>query len=143
VPSTDVPVPLVHASASTDLSGLEVHDIEGSAHAPPAPSRPVFTKQSIFSQKRPRRRLRWRVLRWAGAVAGVLAIMFVALLAEALFINYFPPLAEQDLRLPVEPSPPRVPAMIAPVPIPADVTLLPPLPAAFRFEPLISPIARP
>ena len=121
-------------SASTDLSGLEVHDIEGSAHAPPALS-------SIVSQKRPRRRLRWRMLRWAGAVAGVLAIMFVALLAEALFINYFPPLAEQDLRLPVEPSPPLVPAMIAPVPIPADVTLQPPVPAAFRFDPRI-PIAR-
>ena len=131
-----VPVPLKHSSASTDLSGLEVHDIEGSAPAPPALS-------SIVSQKRPRRRLRWRLLRWAGAVAGVLGIMFVALLAQASFINYFPPLAEQDLRLPVEPSPPRVPAMIAPIPIPADVTLQPPLPAAFHFDPRISPIARP
>ena len=61
---------------------------------------PVYTKHSIFGPKRPRLRWRWRVLRWAATATAVLAIVFVALLGEAVFIHYFPSLADQDLRLP-------------------------------------------
>jgi general secretion pathway protein A len=131
------------ASISTDLSGLEVHDIEGSLHAPEVSDRPLYTKKSIFGETRPRKRLRWRLLRWAAMATAVFAIMFFALLGEAVFIHYFPPLAEQDLRLPGEPSAPRVPATISPIPIPADVTLRPPPPAAFRADPGATLIARP
>jgi hypothetical protein len=141
-PPLVTPTPVTRAGVATDLSGLEVHDIEESSDAPQVLNPPVFTKHSIFGQKRPRRRWRWRVLRWAGAAAGVIAIMFLALLAEAVFIHHFPSLAEQDLRLPSEPSPLRVPAMIAPVPIPADVTLLPPRPTALNLGAGVSSIAR-
>ena len=102
----------------------------------------MYTKNSIFGPKRPRRRLRWRVLRWAATATGVLAIVFVALLGEAVFIHYFPSLADQDLRLPGAPAPLRVPAPIASVPIPADVTRRPPLPEAFRVEPGAAPFPR-
>jgi general secretion pathway protein A len=138
LPASVAATPLTGACLPTDLSGLEVHDIEESSHAPQVLNPPVFTKQSIFSERRPRRRWRWRVLRWAAAAAGAFAIVFTALLAEALFINYFPPLAEQDLRLPSEPSSPRVPAALVPIPIPADVTLQPPRPAAMRYDPGIA-----
>ena len=73
-------------------------------------------------------------MRWAAAATVVFAIVFFALLGEAVFINYFPTLAEQDFRLPAAPAPLRVPAPIAPVPIPADVTRPPPLPEACRVE---------
>jgi type II secretory pathway predicted ATPase ExeA len=126
--------PLTGDSISTDLAGLEVHDIDESVHAPAMFSAPVYTKQSIFGPTRPRR-LRWRLVRWAATATAVLAIVFVALLGEALFINYFPSVADQDLRLPAAPAPPRVPATIASVPVPADVTRRPPLPEAFRVDP--------
>ena len=71
-------------------------------------------------------------MRWAAAISVVLAIVFFALLGEAVFINYFPTLAEQDLTLPAAPPPPRLPATNTPVPIPADVTQPPPYLAAGR-----------
>ena len=54
-------------------------------------------------------------------------IVFFALLGEAVFINYFPTVAEYDFNLPASPSP-RMPLANAPVPIPADVTQPPPSP---------------
>ena len=129
------PVPVAPAlakppseSAVTDLSGLEVHDIEES-HAPPGNfGGPMYSRGSIFGHHRPRRRLRWRVLRWAASAAVVFGIVFFALLGEAIFINYFPTIAEYDLRLPEAP-PARIPLVNRPVPIPADVTQPPPAPA--------------
>ena len=94
-------------------------------------STPVYYRHSIFGgHNRPRRRWRWRLLRWAAAITVVFAIVFFALLGEALFINYFPTLDEQDLPRPSAPAPLRMPAANAPVPIPQDVTLPPPLPDA-------------
>jgi general secretion pathway protein A len=118
------PVPLLGSSAPNDLSGLEVHDIE----APPDSqllSAPTYYQGSIFNQDRQRRRWRWRAIRWAVGGAVVVAIAFFALLGDAVFIHYFPPLSEQDLRLPAAPAPPRVSAANTPVAIPAD----PPAPA--------------
>ncbi|MEO5741723.1 MAG: AAA family ATPase, partial [Vicinamibacterales bacterium] len=126
---------LVSGAASSDLSGLEVHDIEGSADDTPMHSVPLYPKSSIFGERRQRTRFRWRVLRWAASLAIVGAIVFFALLGEALFIHTFPPLAEQDLRLPAAPSPSRVPATNTPVSAPADVTQRPPLPEVVRVEP--------
>ena len=139
-PPVTVSTPLIRDSASTDLSGLEVHDIGEAVHEPAAISPPVYN-HSIFGQKRPRRRLRWRVVRWAAAATVVGAIVFVALLGEAVFIQYFPALADQDLRLPA-PVPLRVPATNPSVPIPWDVTQRPPLPDALRLEPGVAPRAR-
>lgn len=121
------PVPLVSDSPSNDLSGLEVHSIEESSEAPPMFGAPVYYRHSMFGHNRPRRRFRWRVMRWAAAIFVVFAIVFLALLGEALFINSFPTLDEQDLPL-MAPAPLRLPAPILPVPIPADVTLPPPMP---------------
>ena len=123
------PVPLVNDSPSNDLSGLEVHSIEESPEAPPMFSTPVYYRHSIFGgHNRPRRRWRWRVMRWIAAITVVFAIIFFALLGEALFINYFPTIDEQDLPLTAAPAPMRLPVPILPVPIPADVTLPPPVP---------------
>jgi type II secretory pathway predicted ATPase ExeA len=131
MPRVEAPPPLTRDSAPTDLSGLEVHDIDETVHAPASFSPPVY-KNSIFGKKRPRRR--WRFLRWAAGATGVAAIVFVALLGEAVFIHHFPSLADQNLRLP-EPVPPRVPPAQAAVPIPWDVTQRPPLPDALHLVP--------
>ena len=139
-PPVAVPPPLVRDSASPDLSGLEVHDIDESVHTPATFSPPVY-KQSIFGNKRPRTRLRWRLLRWAGSATAVAAIVFVVLLGEALFIHYFPALADQDLRLPA-PVPPRVPTTQAAVPIPWDITHRPPLSDGLQLAPGALPPAR-
>ena len=140
VPPVAVPAPLVRDTAPTDLSGLEVHDIDETVHTPATFSPPVY-EQSIFGKKRPRRRLRWRLLRWAVIATTVAAIVFVVLLGEAVFIHYFPALADHDLRLPA-PVSPRVPATQAAVPIPWDVTQHPPLADALRHEPGSPPPAR-
>jgi general secretion pathway protein A len=121
------PVPLVSDSPSNDLSGLEVHSIEESSEAPPMFGTPVYYRHSMFGHNQPHRRFHWRVMRWAAPIFVVFAIVFLALLGEALFINYFPTLAEQDLPL-MAPASLHVPAPILPVPIPADVTLPPPMP---------------
>jgi general secretion pathway protein A len=120
------PVPLVSGAPSNDLTGLEVHSIEQSPEAPPMFSSPVYYRHSIFARDRPRRRWRWRLLRWAASIFVVLAIVFFALLGEALFIHYFPTIDEQGLPAVAAPASLRVPAPIVPVPIPADVTLPPP-----------------
>lgn len=125
-PPSAVSAPLILDSVSADLSGLEVHDIDGSGETPRILSMPAYPT-SILGQGRPRRRWRWRLLRWAAAGTAVFAIVFFALLGEALFVNYFPSLADHDLRLPAAPTPPRVPATVAPIAIPADVTLRPSL----------------
>jgi general secretion pathway protein A len=123
------PVPLVSDTPSNDLSGLEVHSIDESPEAPHMFSTPVYYRHSIFGgHNRPRKRWRWRVMRWIAAITVVIGIVFFALLGEALFINYFPTIDEQDLPLTAAPAPPRLPAAILPVPIPADVTLPPPVP---------------
>jgi hypothetical protein len=127
------PAPLLRDSAPTDLSGLEVHDIGESVHAPATITTPVY-KTSIFGKKRPRSRLRWRLLRWAATAVGVACIVFVALLGEAVFIHYFPSVADQDLRLPA-PAPLRIPATAGTISIPSDVTQRPPLPDPVRLEP--------
>jgi hypothetical protein len=69
------------------------------------------------------------------------AIVFVALLGEAVFIHYFPSLADQHLRLPA-PVPLRVPATQEAVPIPWDVTQSPPLPDASSLVPGAPRLAR-
>ena len=140
VPARLVPVPLVRDTAPTDLSGLEVHDIDETVHTPATFSPPVY-KQSIFGNKRPRRRLRWRLLRWAATATALAAIVFVVLLGEAVFIHHFPALADHDLRLPA-PVSPRVAATQAAVPIPWDVTQHPPLADAPRQAPGAPPPAR-
>jgi type II secretory pathway predicted ATPase ExeA len=136
------PLPLVSETVSKDLSGLEVHSIEESTEAPPmfgAP--PVYYRRSMFSN-RPRKRWRWRVMRWAAAIFVVFMIVFFALLGEAVFINYFPPLAEQDLRLPDAPPPPRLPATNRSIPVPADVTQPPPVPGERPVDANAAPTAR-
>ncbi|MGH6619592.1 MAG: hypothetical protein ACREF6_08605, partial [Alphaproteobacteria bacterium] len=60
-------------------------------------------------------------------------IVFVALLGEAVFIHYFPSVADQDLRLP-PPVAPRVPVVNVAVPIPWDVTQRPPQPETLGLE---------
>ena len=127
-------------SPPMDLSGLEVHDIEGSAE-PPRISTPAYATDSIFKHTRPRRRLRWRLLRWGAQAAVVVGIVFFALLGEAVFINYFPSLADQDLRLPEAPTAPRVAPPLAPVPMPFDVTQPPP-PPELPIPRVVAPIAR-
>jgi hypothetical protein len=127
MPPDAASTPLVSDAISVDLSGLEVHDIEESPEAPPMLSTPVYYRHSMFSQNRPRRRWRWRLMRWAAAVAVIFAIVFFALLGEAVFIHTFPTLDEVDLRLPAAPASPRVSATSTPVPIPADVTQAPPI----------------
>ena len=69
--------PLVSDGVSKDLSGLEVHSIEESSEAPRMFGTPVYYRPSIFGQNRPRRRWRWRVMRWAAAIFVVLAIVFI------------------------------------------------------------------
>ncbi len=125
-PPAAIPQPVTRDTTAPDLSGLEVHDIGESVHAPATIVTPV-SKTSIFGEKRPRRRLRWRLLRWAAAATAMAAIVFVALLGEAVFIHYFPSLADQQLRLPAS-VPLRVPATRAGIPVPLDVTQSPPLP---------------
>ena len=139
-PPVTVSTPLVRDSAPTDLSGLEVHDIDESVHTPATFSPPVY-KQSIFGKKGPRRRFRWRVLRWVASATAVAAIGFFVLLGEAVFIHHFPALADQDLRLPAA-VPLRVPAAQVGVPIPWDVTQRPPLPDALHLVPVAPPPAR-
>jgi general secretion pathway protein A len=124
------PVPLVSGAPSNDLTGLEVHSIEESPEAPPMFGTPVYYRHSIFSaHHRPRRRWRWRVLRWAAAITVVFLIVFFALLGEALFIHYFPTIDEQSLPAVAAPASLRLPPAIRPVPIPLDVMLPPPLSA--------------
>ena len=115
-------------TVSNDLAGLEVHSIDESPEAPPmvGEPEPVYHRHLIFGgYNRPRRRLR-RLIRWAAAITVVVAIVFFALLGQALFINYFPTIDDQQLPLTAAPAPLRLPALIAPVPVPADVTLPPP-----------------
>ena len=120
-------------AVTTDLSGLEVQDIVETVEAPPMFSTPAYSRHSIFGQNRPRRRWRSRLVRWATAVAVVTAVFFFALLGEAVFINTFPPIEQVHLALPAAPTA-RVPAAIAPVPIPADVTQPPPPPDELLVE---------
>ena len=134
--------PLLKDGVSKDLSGLEVHSIEESTEAPRMFGTPVYYRPSIFGENRPRRRWRWRVMRWAAAIFVVLAIVFIALLGEAVFINYFPPLAEQDLTLPAAPPPPRLPATNTPVLVPADVTQPPPVPGELAVDADSAPLTR-
>ena len=115
-------------TVSKDLAGLEVHSIDESPEAPPmvGEPEPVYHRHLLFGgYNRPRRRLR-RLMRWAAAITVVVAIAFFALLGQALFINYFPTIDEQQLPLTPAPAPLRLPSAIAPVPVPADVTLPPP-----------------
>ena len=108
---------------ATDLSGLEVDEFDGSAE-PTKLSIPAYSQGSILGRQRlPRRRWRGRLLRWAAGAVVVFGIVFFALLGEAVFINYFPPLAELDLRLPEAPAPPRVSPANTPVAAPAELTL--------------------
>ena len=127
-PAAPVPVSELSDSAAADLSGLELDDIEESHAAPRNFGGPMYSRGSIFGHHRPRRRWRWRVLRWAASAAVMFGIVFFALLGEAIFIHYFPTLAEYDLRLPDAPSA-RIPLVNRPVPIPADVTQPPSMPA--------------
>jgi general secretion pathway protein A len=117
-------------TVSNDLAGLEVHSIDESPEAPPMVGEPepapVLHRHPIFGgYNRPRRRWR-RLIRWAAAIIVVVAIVFFALLGQALFINYFPTSDDQPLPLTAAPAPLRLPALIAPVPVPLDVTLPPP-----------------
>jgi len=121
------PPPQPTESALVDLSGLEVHDIEGSFAPPRDFGVAMYSRKSIFGNHRPRRRWRWRVIRWAASAAVIIGIVFFALLGDAIFIHYFPTIAEFDLQLPNAPTT-RVPAANRPVPIPEDVTQLPPAP---------------
>ena len=117
----------VPAAVSNDLSGLEVHDIEKSPSAQHTFGA-IEAADSVADRwpRRTRRRWRSRVARWAGAAALIAGIVFVALLGQAVFIHYFPPLEAYDLRLPNAPAaPPRQPHG-TPIPAPADVTLPPP-----------------
>ena len=128
LPAPPAPVSQPSESAAVDLSGLEVHDIEES-HAPPRNfGGPMYSRGSIFGHHRPRRRWRWRVIRWAASAAVVFGIVFFALLGEAIFIHYFPTLDEYDLQLPEAP-PARVPLLNRPVLIPTDVIQPPHAPA--------------
>jgi type II secretory pathway predicted ATPase ExeA len=120
--------PQAGESVSADLSGLEVHDIEESPVAASQPQplgAPLYHQGSIFAERRQRRRWRWRVMRWAASAAVMFAIVFFALLGEAVYIYYFPTLAESDLWLPAAPAPPRLARPNTPVPIPADVLQIP------------------
>jgi general secretion pathway protein A len=126
VNTNPMPAPPTREVPSTDMSGLEVHDIEESTAAPYSQGLPGYSQGSILGRHRPHRRWRWRLMRWASAAAVMFAILFFALLGEAVFINYFPTLAESDLRLPAAPAAPRLPELSNPVPLPADV-LQPPL----------------
>jgi hypothetical protein len=117
----------VSVPPATDLSGLEVHDIEESNAVRGNYGPVIYSNGSIFGARRPRRRWRWRMMRWAAAAAVMFGIVFFALLGEAVFINYFPTIGEYDFNLPAAP-PARVPRKNAPVPIPADVTQPPPPP---------------
>ena len=137
-PVAPAPVSQASESAAVDLSGLEVHDIEESYAAPRNFGGPMYSRGSIFGYHRPRRRWRWRVIRWAASAAVVVGIVFFALLGEAIFINYFPTLAEYDLRLPDAPRA-RIPLVNHTVPIPADVTQPPPAPAATDVQREASP----
>ena len=110
------------SSVTADLSGLEVHDIDDSGETPAAISAPIHSPMPMSEHRQPRRPLRRRVMHWIATATGVFGIVFVALFGQAAFINYFPPLDEQDLRLPGTPAPPRVPAGNTPIPIPADIT---------------------
>jgi type II secretory pathway predicted ATPase ExeA len=112
---------------STDLSGLEVHDLEKSPAAQHTYSAIAPSDMADRWPRRPRRSWRWRVMRWAAAAGVMVGIVFFALLGEAVFINYFPPLEEYDLRLPDAPGPLRMPQTNTPVPMPADVTQPPPM----------------
>jgi hypothetical protein len=110
-------------SVATDLSGLEVDEFDGSEE-PTRLSIPAYSQRPTLGRQRlPRRRWRGRLLRWAAGAVVVFGIVFFALLGEAVFINYFPPLAELDLRLPEAPAPPRVSPANTPVAAPADLTL--------------------
>jgi len=100
----------------------------------------IYSNGSIFGAHRPRRRWRWRVMRWAAAAAVMFGIVFFALLGEAVFINYFPTIGEYDFNLPAAP-PARVPRKNAPVPIPADVTQPPPPPESADLQRQAPPIA--
>jgi AAA domain len=125
-PAAAGPVPQLLDAVSTDLSGLEVHEFDGSAE-PTKLSIPAYSQRSMFGRPGPpRRRWRGRLLRWAAAAVVVFGIVFFALLGEAVFINYFPPLAELDLRLPGAPAAPRVAPTNTRIATPADVTLPPP-----------------
>jgi type II secretory pathway predicted ATPase ExeA len=126
---TPVAAPLQPGSetASNDLSGLDVHDIEKSPAAPHA-FRTIDIADSAADRwpQRPRRGWRGRVMRWAGAAAVLAGIVFFALLGEAVFIHYFPRMAEYDLRLPDAPALSHTARNSTPVPVPADVTQAPP-----------------
>ena len=112
---------------TTDLSGLDVHDIEQSPAARHASTPAEVTDAAERWSQRPRRSWRWRVMRWAAAAAVMVGIVFFALLGEAVFINYFPALEHYDLRLPDAPVPgSRLPRTNVPIPVPEDVTLPPP-----------------
>ena len=126
--STTTAPPIMWSGAPKDLAGLEVHSIHDSPEAPPMvgePEPPHHRHLLFGGYNRPRRRFR-RLMRWAAAIAVVAAVVFFALLGQALFINYFPTIDEQQLPLAATPAPLRLPAAIAPVPVPADVTLPPP-----------------
>ena len=122
------PVTQPTESALVDLSGLEVHDIDESFAPPGDFGGAMYSRKSIFGNHRPRRRWRWRVIRWAASAAVIVGIVFFALLGDAIFIHYFPTIAEFDLQLPNAPAA-RVPVVNQPVPIPGDVTQPPPAPA--------------
>ncbi len=111
-----------------DLSGLEVYSIEESAEAPPMLGEPDHRRSIFGAREEQRGRWRWRLMRWAAVTAVVLTVVFFALLAAALFTNYFPTVDEQDLPQIAAPAAPRVAAPVAAVAIPDDVTLPPPVP---------------
>ncbi len=137
-PAPAAPQPLISESPSADLSGLEVHDIEA---PPPAASQSqpfsasMYTQGSIFKEHRERRRWRWRVMRWAASAAVMFAIVFFALLGEAVYIYYFPTLAEYNLWLPAPPASPRLPSPNSPIPIPADLLPPPAISEGFATQP--------
>lgn len=119
------PVAPVAPAVNTDLSGLEVQDIEESVEAPPMFGTPAYSRQSIFGQNRPRRRWRSRVLRWVVALALAFGIVFFALLGEAVFLHYFA-VSPEELPRPAASTRLRIAPANTPVPIPADVTQPPP-----------------
>lgn len=138
-PSAPAPVSQPPESAAPDLSGLELDDIEESHAEPRTFGGSAYSGASIFGHHRPRRRWRWRVIRWAASAAVIAGIIFFALLGEAIFIHYFPAIGEYDFQLPDAPRA-RIPLPNRPVATPADVTQPPPAPAQTDVQPEAPPL---
>jgi hypothetical protein len=135
-----VPAVAATTAAAADLSGLEVHVLEET----PAPSLSILAtprdrRRPVMWQTSPRR-WRRRAIRGAGIVGLIAAILFFALLGQAVFLNYFPAAAQVELRLPARPRGPALPNVAVPVDLPADVTLPP---ASMPLDSPTGPFAMP